>query len=164
MQGREILFGLKRQHAELRDHLQEWAEALNFAGGGDYGQCQHAVTVLRDMCRFLETEMAHHFREEEMVLYTAVKTKLPDCRALVTDLQQEHEVIRQALEEVRRELSHFDTTGELRELLGLGRELIADLRGHLEHEERALHPVVLREFKEADWWELRRLYVDSEVA
>jgi len=27
-----------------------------------------------------------------------------------------------------------------------------------------LHPVVLREFKEDDWQELRRLYADSEVA
>ena len=31
-------------------------------------------------------------------------------------------------------------------------------------EERTLHPAVLREFKDADWWELRRLYVDSMVA
>lgn len=164
MQGREILSGLQKQHAELREHLQEWDQALNYAGGGSYEQCQQAVTVLRTMCRFLETEVALHFREEEMVLYTTVKVKLPQHRALVGELQQEHEVIRQALEEARRELSHFDTTGELRELLRLGRELIADLRSHLEREERTLHPIILREFKEADWWELRRLYVDSEVA
>lgn len=164
MQGREILAGLLKQHAELRQHLEEWADALSQAGGGTYGQCQHGVTELRSMCRFLETSMALHFREEETVLYTAVKGKLPHHRPLVAELQQEHEVIRQELEEVRRELSYFDATGELRDLLRLGGELIASLRRHLDHEERSLHPVVLREFKDADWWELRRLYVDSEVA
>jgi hypothetical protein len=34
----------------------------------------------------------------------------------------------------------------------------------MDREEKELHPVVLREFKEQDWVEFRRLFGDSEVA
>lgn len=164
MQGKEILGQLLYEHSQLRDRLKEWTSALENASTGNYEQCQKAVSALRNMCRFLETEMAIHFREEEMVLYVAVKNKLPHLRELVAELHQEHDVIRQALQDVRQELSHFDTTGELRNLIRLATEMIAYLRYHTDREERTLHPAVLREFKDADWWELRRLYVDSEVA
>jgi len=163
MQGKEILGQFLHQHNQLRNRLREWAVTLAHAGG-TYGQFQQAVSVLRSMCRFLETDVALHFRDEETVLYAALKSKFPQHRALVGELQHEHDVVRQALEDVRHELAHFDSTGELRQLVRLGEEMIAYLRYHLDREERTLHPLVLREFKDADWWELRRLYVDSEVA
>ena len=164
MQGKEILGQLLYEHSQLRDRLAEWTAALKLAHGGSYEECQKAVGVLRNMCHYLESEMAHHIREEEQVLYAAVKCKLPHLRELVAELHQEHDVIRQALQDVRRELVHFDSTGELRNLIQLATEMIAYLRYHTDREERTLHPAVLREFKEADWWELRRLYVDSMVA
>jgi hypothetical protein len=34
----------------------------------------------------------------------------------------------------------------------------------MDREEKELHPVVLREFKEEDWVELRRFFADSGVA
>jgi hypothetical protein len=66
-------------------------------------------------------------------------------------------------EEFHRELMYFDTTGDLRKLPHLGRELVHLLRHHVEREEHELHPVVLREFKDEDWLELGRLFVDSEI-
>jgi len=164
MQGKEILGQLLYEHTLLRDRLAEWTSALEHARNGNYEECQKAVSVLRNMCHYLESEMAHHIREEELVLYAAVKAKLPHLRDLVAELHQEHDVIRQALADVRRELHHFDSTGELRNLIRLAMEMIAYLRYHTDREERTLHPAVLRGFKEADWWELRRLYVDSMVA
>jgi hemerythrin-like domain-containing protein len=164
MQGKEILGQLLYEHSQLRDRLADWTAALASARNGNYDECQKAVGVLRNMCQYLESEVAHHIREEEMVLYAAVRAKLPQLRDLVTELHQEHDVILQALQDVRQELVHFDSTGELRNLIRLATEMIAYLRYHTDREERTLHPAVLREFKEADWWELRRLYVDSMVA
>ena len=123
MKGKEILGELLYEHSQLRDRLREWTEALNSAGGGSYEECQKAVGVLRSMCRFLEIEMAHHFREEEQVLYVAVKSKLPHLRELVAELHQEHDVIRRALKDVHQELVHFDSTGELRNLIRLATEI-----------------------------------------
>lgn len=164
MHGREILASLLKEHAGLRERLRDWEAALNQATGSSYGQCQHAVSVLRDLCRVFEEELRHHIREEEAVLYPAVEFKLPRLRGLVGELRHEHDVFRQAFDEFRRELVHFNASGEMRQLLPLGRDLVRLLRQHVDREERELHPVVLREFQEDDWRELRRLYVDSEVA
>ena len=164
MQARGILTRFREDHAGLRDRLREWSAALNQAADGSYGQCQHAVTILSGVCRFLEHETTHHFREEETALYAAVGQKLPRLRGLVAELQDEHDVIRQGLEEFRRGLGHFNTSGEVGDLPRRGQELIVRLRRHMDREEKELHPVVLREFKEEDWVELRRLFADSEVA
>ncbi|MBI4467624.1 MAG: hemerythrin domain-containing protein [Acidobacteria bacterium] len=164
MHGKEILDTLLREHQGLRQHLEEWEAALRQATGSSYGQCQQAVSVLRDLCQVFEHELRHHIREEETVFYPAVEYRLPRLRALLGELRHEHDVFRQAFEEFRRELLHFNATGELRRLLPLGRELVGLLRQHVDREERELHPIVLHEFGEEDWRELRRLYVDSEVA
>jgi len=164
MHGKEILESLLREHAGLRERLREWEAALRQAGGSTYGQCQHAVSVLRELCQVFEHELRHHFREEETVLYTVVEYRVPRLRGLLGELRDEHDVFRQTFEEFRRELVHFNATGELRQLLPLGRDLVRLLRQHVDREERDLHPAVLKEFKEDDWRELRRLYVDSEVA
>lgn len=164
MHGREILENLLQEHATLRDRLLEWEAALSQATASSYGQCQHAVSVLRELCRLLEHELRHHVREEEIILYPTIEYKLPRLRGLVGELRQEHDVFRQAFEEFRRELVHFNATGELRQLLPLGRELVQLLRHHVDREERELHPVVLAEFKDEDWRELSRVYANSQVA
>lgn len=162
--GKEVLDGLLGEHQALRDHLREWEAALHQATGTSYGQCQHAIHILRDLCRFLEDETRHHIRAEETVFYPVVEYRLPRLRGLVGELRHEHDVFHQAFEEFRRELVHFNATGELRQLPTLGRELVRILRQHIDREERELHPVVLEEFKEEDWRELRRHFAQSEVA
>jgi len=164
MQAQEILSRFLDDHGKLRERLREWSAALNQAADGSYGQCQHAVTILRGVCQCLEHETGHHFREEETALYAAVRQRLPRLGDLVAELQDEHDVIRQGLEEFRRRLAHFNTSGEVGDLPRRGQELIGRLRQHMDREEKDLHPVVLREFREEDWLAVRQLYVNSEVA
>ena len=164
MRGQEIIQQLTADHARLRQELREWEAALEQSAGSSYAQCQHALVVLRELCRALANECQHHFREEENVLYVMVEFRLPRLRGLVGELRVDHDAFRQGLEELRRELVRFDATGELGRMPALGRELVCLLRRHLEREETELHPTVQREFRESDWHELSRLHVDSQVA
>lgn len=164
MQGRDIVESFLSDHGLLREKLREWTAAQNQAADGPYGQCRHAVTVMRGLCRFVEHEISHHFREEEAILYTAVRQRLPQHSTLVGELQGEHDLIRKLFEEFRQQLAVFNAKGQLGELPRLSRELIAYLRYHMDREEQLLHPLITQEFKEDDWVELRRLYVHSEVA
>jgi hemerythrin-like domain-containing protein len=164
MEGRDFLETLAHDHGELRGQLREWEAALEQAAGSNYGQCQHALSVLREICRVLAHECDHHFRDEEMVLYPVVEFRLPRLRGLVGQLRNEHRVFRGLLDEFRRELVRFNATGQAAPAASLGRELIRLLRRHLEREENELHPILLGEFAENDWNELRRLAADSQVA
>lgn len=158
--GREILEELLEEHARLRDRLRDWDAALSQTIGSTYSQSQHAVNVLRELCRFMEHQSRHHFHQEETVLYAAIEYKLPRLRGLVGELRHDHDVFRQAFEDFRRELIHFNATGELRHLPRLGRELVRLLRHHVGREERELHPLLLQEFTSKDWAELHRLFTE----
>ena len=164
MQGQEILRHLTDDHNRLRTELREWEAALEQSSGSSYGQCQHALSLLREICRVLAHECDHHFRDEEVVLYPMVEFRLPRLRGLVGQLRNEHRVFRGLLDEFRRELVRFNATGQAAPAASLGRELIRLLRRHLEREEHELHPILLGEFAENDWNELRRLAADSQVA
>ena len=164
MDGRDFLDALAGEHAELREKLREWEAALEQASGPSYGQCQYALSVMREVCHTLSHECQHHFREEETVLYPMVEFRLPRLRELVGQLRNEHRVFRSLFEDFRRELARFNLHGQSGPAARLGRELVRLLRHHLEREETELHPVVLSEFQECDWHELRRLAVDSQVA
>lgn len=164
MQGREFFDTLTNEHAELRERLRAWEAALSQANGASYGQCQHALEVLREICRALAHECDHHFREEEMVLYPLIDFRLPRLRGLVGQLRNEHRVFRLLLDDFRRELVRFNATGQVAPAASLGRELIRLLRRHLEQEESELHPAILAEFGEGDWQEIHRLMLDSQVA
>jgi hemerythrin-like domain-containing protein len=164
MDGREFLETLARDHAALRQRLREWEAGLEQANGSSYGQCQHALGVLREVCRVLAHECDHHFREEEQVLYPVVDFRLPRLRGLVGQLRNEHRVFRGLMDDFRRELVRFNATGQVAPAASLGRELIRLLRRHLEREEAELHPAILEGFGENDWHELHRLAADAQVA
>src|SRR3970040_2592274 len=100
MHARAILEQLLQEHAGLRERLREWEAALTQASGSSYGQCQHAVGVLRELCQVFEHELRHHIREEETVLYPTVEYKLPRLRGLVGELRGEHTGFPQALHEL----------------------------------------------------------------
>lgn len=164
MDGHAVLDGFLDEHKKLRQRLDEWRMVLTHTCDSSYEECQRSVSTLRGVCRFLEHELTHHLQEEEAVLYPTVKRKLPQLRRLVTELEQEHEVIRQVFLEFRRDLTRFNRTGELGQLPRLGQELIAYLHYHVDREDRALNPIVLKEFKETDWSELNRLHSEPRVA
>lgn len=164
MEGRDFLETLARDHAALRERLRAWEAGLEQANGSSYGQCQHALGVLREVCRVLGEECQRHFREEEMALYPMAEYRLPRLRGLVGQLRSEHRVFRSLFEDFQRELARFNAEGQLAPVAALGRELIRLLRRHLEREESELHPAILGEFGENDWRELQRLAADSQVA
>jgi len=164
MSGSEMLDAFLREHGELRAKLRDCAAAQSQVADGSFAQCLHAVGVLQELCRLLEHEVAHHFQEEETALYAMLRQRLPQLGAAVGEFEREHEVIRQAFDAFRRELARFNTSGELGQLPHLGRELVAFLRHHMDREETVLHPVILREFVEDDWLELRRLSQHTRVA
>lgn len=148
----------------MRERLRGWEAALAAATNDRPETDEQILHTLRQMDRFFDHEMAHHFRAEEDVLYATAKQRLPRLQALVQELHQEHDLIRQALEQFHRKRLHVSSAGGLHDLPHLCRELIAYLRYHLDHEERELLSTVQREFTQDDWWELRRMYVASEVA
>lgn len=164
MEGKTILANFSREHAAMRARFEDALVVLDIAAAGRYQECQQAVSTLRGLCRFLEHELPHHLREEEVVLYATVKQRLPRLAPLVSELQDEHETLRQLYEEFRREFQNFNSSGELGRLPLLGRDLVERYLKHMAREESQLFPRVLAQFSEADWWVLRRLYVDSEVA
>lgn len=164
MHGKEILDNFLEEHAQLRDRLLTWEIALGQIARGNYEQSRTGVSILFEMCHVLERISAHHLREEETVFYPIIEHKLPRLRGLLSEFQHEHDVFRQTFEEFRHGLSWFNASGELRDLPRLGQELTRTLRQHMEREERELLPLVLKEFEEKDWCELRRLFVESEVA
>lgn len=163
MERNESFQTFLEEHRVLRSKLREWTAAESQASSGSYGQCQHAVSVMRNLCAFVEHEIAHHFREEEICLYSLAKLRLPHLHGLVSELQDEHDLIRQLFGEFRRQLMDFNTTGQLGDLARLSHELIAYLRYHMDREEQHLHPHICKEFSEDDWLELRRLQMETEA-
>ena len=67
MQGGEFL-DLVGGNSTLRERLLELEAALTQTTDSSYHRCRHAVSVLRDLCRFLEAESQHHFWAEETLL------------------------------------------------------------------------------------------------
>ena len=150
MQCKEFLDIRVRENGVLRERSLDFEVALNQTIDSSLHRCRHAMSVLHDLCRFLEAESQQQFGEEETLLYAAVEYKLPRLRSLLAELRQEHDVFRQLLEDFRCELVHFNVSGQLRNLLGLGAELVSNLRHHVDREEYELHSVVLQEFEDED--------------
>ena len=154
MQCEEFL-DLVRGNSILRERVSDLEVAVTQTTDSSYYQCRLAVSVLRDLCRSLEAESQQHFWEEENLLYPVVESNLPRLRRLVDELRQEHDVFRQLLEDFRCELVYFNRSGQLRNLLRLGAELAGNLRHCVDREDRELHSVVLKEFKDVGLSELR---------
>ena len=161
--GEAIVAHLISDHNGLRQRLLNWEAALNQAAAGNYGQCRQAVHVLREVGWYLEHHTPLHFRLEEQALYPVAAVRLPWCRALVDELCAEHSTIRESFERFRSELAHFNSSGDLRELTRLGRELIRIVRRHVEREEDELHTSIRAAFSEDDWEALAELAEESQT-
>lgn len=126
----------------LRQRLLDLDVALHQLRGGSYRQCQDAVGLLGDLCNFFATESQQGFQEEEVRLYALAFSKQPQLRGLLKELCEEHGVLRLRVEEFRRGLVQFNTTGDLHDLPDVGRTLLHLLRRHLEREAHELIPQV----------------------
>jgi hypothetical protein len=141
--AREIGEFFQRENGALRAAAEELEAALLAASSSDYRRVQEAVAALRRLSGRFEAETRTRFRDEESVFFPLLEMKAPHLRGLVGELAAELERFRRALAEFRRELTVFNTTGELRHLPRLGRELARALRGCLDHEEQKLLPALL---------------------
>lgn len=85
----------------------------------------------KEFVEFYRINLVAHFRAEEEILFPLMRTAVPDCAALVSELLGQHEQLRQALSQVEagRGLAKliFDT-GDL-------------LERHIRKEERELFPL-----------------------
>lgn len=126
----------------LRQRLLELDVALHQLQGGSYRQCQDAVGLLGDLCNFFATESQQGFQEEEVRLYALAFSKQPQLRSLLGELCEGHGVLRVRVDEFRRGLVQFNTTGDLHDLPHVGRTLLHLFRDHLEREARELIPQV----------------------
>lgn len=142
--AREIAEFFQHENGALRAAADELESALLHASGSNYRRVQEAVATLRLLCGRFEEETRTRFRDEESIFFPLLEMKAPQLRGLVGELAAELERFRRALAEFRRELTIFNTTGELRHLPRLGREVARALRAYLDHEERGLLPALER--------------------
>lgn len=142
--AREIAEFFQHENGALRAAADELESALLHASGSNYRRVQEAVATLRLLCGRFEEETRTRFRDEESIFFPLLEMKAPQLRGLVGELAAELERFRRALAEFRRELTVFNTTGELRYLPRLGREVARALRAYLDHEERGLLPALER--------------------
>lgn len=132
-----------RENGVLRAAADELESALLHTGGSNYRRVQEAVATLRLLCAKFEKETRTRFRDEESILFPLLEMKAPQLRGLVGELTGELDRFRRALADFRRELTIFNTSGELRHLPRLGREVARALRVYLDHEEQQLLPALL---------------------
>ena len=141
--AREIAEFFQHENGALRAAADELESALLHASGSNYRRVQEAVATLRLLCGRFEEETRTRFRDEESIFFPLLEMKAPRrAGGLVGELAAELERFRRALAEFRRELTVFNTTGELRHLPRLGREVARALRAYLDHEERGLLPAL----------------------
>lgn len=145
--AREIADFFQHENGALRAAADEMESALLHASGSNYRRVQEAVATLRLLCARFEDETQTRFRDEESIFFPLLEMKAPQLRGLVGELSGELDRFRRALAEFRRELTIFNTSGELRHLPRLGRELTRALRAFLDHEEQQLLPALLRNLR-----------------
>ena len=131
-----------RENGALRAAADGLESALLHASGSNYRRVQEAVATLRLLCARFEEETRTRFRDEESIFFPLLEMMAPQLRGLVGELTGELERFRRALAEFRRELTIFNTSGELRHLPRLGREVARALRVFLDHEEQHLLPAL----------------------
>lgn len=153
--AREIAEFFQHENGALRAAADELESALLHAGGSNYRRVQEAVATLRLLCGRFEEEARSRFRDEESIFFPLLEMKAPQLRGLVGELTSDLERFRRALAEFRRELTIFNTSGELRHLPRLGREVARALRAFLDHEEQELLPALERSVARGDCRRLR---------
>ena len=148
--ARDIADLYQQENGALRATADELESALQHASGSNYWRVQEAVGTLRLLCARLEEENQTRFRHEGSVVFPLVELKAPQLCGLVGELEGELDRFRRVLADFRRELTIFNTTGELRHLPRLGRELARALRALLDHEEQQLLPALQKALTQRD--------------
>ena len=125
------------EHAEIRTRLSDWRAMLSsLAAPGLPGtNVRPAVdAALRVILQFFKTFVIEHCREEERVLFQALRRD-PASAATLERLWREHERFGVDLDKYERQLTSFGLSGDPGVLLVLGDRIIRELGAHLDAEE-----------------------------
>ena len=161
MKGINVMDALLQENGSVRDRLLDLEEALTKVTVGSYSECRRAVYVMKNLCRFFEQDDRHLFHEKTFHLYSSAGEKVPGIQNLLEELYSEEKRLSRVLHKFHNELNYFNTSGQLRDLPMLGRELCHLLRRHLEHEQHDLYPVLLANFQMEDWKRLDEILIPS---
>lgn len=137
---KRVLEALAFDNGALRRHLRTWDALLIQVGTGNHLECQHAISVLQQLCR--RFERWNHRRFQAGGLYKSIEKKFPDRQHLLDELRDELKFVRCTLREFRRELALANSSRERHEIRRVGEELAQTLRRHIHGEETGLFPLV----------------------
>ena len=136
-------------HGAVRRDLRRLEEALGAVAPGDRaraGDLHRAFGFLRD-------QLVHHHHGEDEHVFPALQ-RLGVDTGLLGDMEEEHEVMANALADADAALARFSGSGTAEDR-DHARQAVVGAREaterHLEHEERDLEPLMLPHFESAEW-------------
>ena len=137
MDLRSRLDYFRKEHDEILAFLKDWENALQMAAHDSDEQRLKGLVELRKMENDL-LGIREHCRDEERTVESPFQIYLDD--ASLARLAEEHELLRRLSNNFLRELT-FATMFRTDELVGLGRELLEQLRRHIALETTLLKQV-----------------------
>lgn len=136
-------------HGAVRRDFGRLEEALGAVAPGDQDRAQE----LHRAFGFLRDQLVHHHHGEDEYVFPALQ-RLGVDTALLGDMEEEHEVMANALADADAALQRFAESGSA-EHLEQARHAVLGAReatnGHLAHEEEKLEPMMLPHFESAEW-------------
>ncbi len=136
-------------HGAVRRDLRRLEEALAAVSPGDLGRAQELLRAFD----FLRDQLVHHHEGEDLHVFPALG-RLGVDTSLLEDMEEEHEVMANALADADAALARFAETGSS-EHRDQARHAVVGAREattrHLEHEEQQLEPLMLPHLESAEW-------------
>ena len=136
-------------HGAVRRDLRRLEEALATVSPGDRARAQD----LHRAFAFLRDQLVHHHHGEDEYVFPALQ-RLGVDTALLGDMEEEHELMANALADADAALGRFAQSGSADDLEQARHAVVGAREAterHLDHEERELEPLMLPHFESAEW-------------
>jgi hemerythrin-like domain-containing protein len=141
-------------HDALRRDLARLQTALSETPPPDNDQRR----ALTDHTEWMMDFLHHHHQSEDDGLWPLVRSRNPDARALLDEMEADHALVAPAVEQVRKATPRYRADGSDRarvEMVNAVSALTDPLLPHLRREEDEAMPVVSASITHAEWrdWE-----------
>jgi 2-iminoacetate synthase ThiH len=123
------------EHWEIRAKLDEWEKSLEELRITSAHLRWVAAEQLRERLRYFGTTYIAHCRHEENILQASLAEK-PEWAERVAGFRLEHERFSVDLDRLERQMTSYEQSGDPTVILMLGNRMIAELREHLNSEDR----------------------------
>jgi 2-iminoacetate synthase len=123
------------EHWEIRAKLDEWETFLDTLRTTSPQLRWIAAAQLRERLRYFETTYIEHCRTEENILQESLAQR-PEGEDRVAAFRLDHERFAVDLDRLERQATSYEQSGDPTVLLMLGNRMIAELRTHLDSEDR----------------------------